>query len=84
MSTNLGLTMRSYVQRMRCPTNSAARTALSTSSEGTNYRLMMSADELEREEDIAQLLDSIYRVAGDHDSEIQAVLTDPTSGQHWE
>lgn len=53
-------------------------------AKGTNYRLMMSADELEREEDIAQLLDSIYRVAGDHDSEIQAVLTDPTSGQHWE
>lgn len=53
-------------------------------AKGTNYRLMMSADELEREEDIAQLLDSIYRVAGDHDSEIEAVLTDPSSGQHWE
>lgn len=53
-------------------------------AKGTSYRLMMSGDALEREEDIAQLLDAIYRVAGDHDSAIEAVLTDPESGQHWE
>jgi len=53
-------------------------------AQGNRYRLRMPAATIEREEEIASLLDSIYRVAADHDCTIEAVLSDKATGKFWE
>ncbi len=53
-------------------------------AKGTRYRLEMSADDLEREEEIATLLQCIHRVAMDHECSVEAHVTDKVTGRRWD